>query len=48
MTRDTCILEMNRLGSENIPFCFLIDFEEITPRMENGVPVQGHLFTFAR
>ena len=33
MTRDTCILEMNRLGSENIPFCFLIDFEEITPRI---------------
>lgn len=26
----------------------LIAYEEITPRMENGVPVQGHLFTFAR
>jgi para-aminobenzoate synthetase component 1 len=33
MTREACILEMNRLGSRNIPFCFLIDFEETKPRI---------------
>jgi para-aminobenzoate synthetase component 1 len=33
MNREACILEMNRLGSQNIPFCFLIDFEEMMPRL---------------
>lgn len=31
MTREDCILEMNRLGSLNIPFCFVIDFETSKP-----------------
>ena len=33
MTRKDCILEMNRLGSLDIPFCFLIDFETSKPRI---------------
>lgn len=33
MNRQACILEMNRLGRLNIPFCFLIDFEEMMPRL---------------
>lgn len=33
MTREDCILEMNRLGSLNIPFSFLIDFETSKPRI---------------
>lgn len=26
----------------------LVSYQEIVPRMENGVPVQGHLFVFSR
>lgn len=33
MNREACIREMNRLGSQNIPFCFLIDFETRMPRL---------------
>lgn len=33
MTRESCIGEMNRLGGLNVPFCFLIDFEERMPRV---------------
>lgn len=41
MTREQCIREMNHLGGLNIPFCFLIDFEEQKPRiwrMDEPIP----------
>jgi para-aminobenzoate synthetase component 1 len=33
MNREAFILEMNRLGCINIPFCFVIDFEQIMPKL---------------
>jgi para-aminobenzoate synthetase component 1 len=33
MNREACIREINRLGSLNIPFCFLIDFEAKMPKL---------------
>jgi len=47
MNREACILEMNRLGSLNIPFCFLIDFEEMMPRLwRMDEPQDEFMFVF--
>lgn len=47
MTRDICIQEMNRLGSLDIPFCFLIDFEESMPRIWRlDQPMDAFRFSF--
>lgn len=47
MTREQCIREMNHLGGLNIPFCFLIDFEEQKPRIwRMDQPMPGFHFEF--
>lgn len=48
MNRQSCIREMNRLGSLNIPFCFLIDFEETMPRVWRlDEPQDEFMFVFS-